>query len=179
MRRAIDPPVQSKSMLTYDLMNLMGGHAECTVACIASVTSFLCVFCYLLEDMTLGRWVYLVVPCCQRCDTHKYSADNVHPYGYHIRPWPMHPLLALLFFAMKRRLKISRKILVGWVETYLKCWSTINNWVSWKLKRWFSVSVTPWQYSPGRRRKKKVFQARSLVTFFGGYLPVRMCPRII
>ena len=48
----------------------------------------------------------------------------------------------------------------------------MNNWMSLILKGCWAVLVLPLQYSPGRRRKKKATQVRSLIVIFleGGSL---------
>ena len=47
----------------------------------------------------------------------------------------------------------------------------MNNWMSLILKGCWVVLVLPLQYSPGRRRKKKATQVRSLISIFLEVVP--------
>ena len=47
----------------------------------------------------------------------------------------------------------------------------MNNWMSLILKGCWAVLVLPLQYSPGRRRKKKATQVRSLIVIFLEVVP--------
>ena len=48
----------------------------------------------------------------------------------------------------------------------------MNNWMSLILKGCWVVLVLPLQYSPGRRRKKKATQVRSLISIFLEVVPL-------
>ena len=47
----------------------------------------------------------------------------------------------------------------------------MNNWMSLILKGCWAVLVPPLQYPPGRRRRKKANQVRSLIVIFLEVVP--------
>ena len=164
MRRAMAPPAHSERALTSSGVNPTWGPMIVVTARSAAVISALRTVDHLTLLKTAARCVSGVAPCCHKCATRRWMAATVHARGFPVELCPIDYPLKPFFFVIKRRLtkvvvsQVVAEAVVDWVG-----WYPTKNWISRRLKGVETVSVPPAQYSLGRRRKKKVIQARSAI----------------
>ena len=93
-------------------------------------------------------------------------AATSHARGCPVALCPIDYSLTPFFCVVKRRLKkvaasqVRGEAVVAWVG-----WVPTKSWMSRRVKEVETVSVTPAQYSPGLKRKNKLIQARSKISF--------------
>ena len=158
------PPDCIERVLMSSGVNPTWGPIIVVAARSAAVISALRTVGHLTPLKTAARCVSGVAPCCRKCTTRRRMAATAHARGCPVAPCSINYPFTPFFCVLKRRLtnvaaaQVVAEAVVDWVG-----WYPTKNWISRRLKGVETVSVPPAQYSLGRRRKKKVIQARSAI----------------